>query len=44
LGLVIWIDNQYAAFTPDGRLASGLLEGKEEWLEIEGLEIKRDPE
>jgi hypothetical protein len=32
LGLVIWIDNQYAAFTPEGRIAMGVLEGKEEWL------------
>jgi len=39
LGLVIWIDNQYAAFTPEGRIAMGVLEGKEEWLEIKDLEI-----
>jgi len=44
LGLVIWIDNQYAAFHPDGRIAYGILEGKEEWLEIESMEIKRSPE
>ena len=41
LGVIIWIDNQYAAFTPEGRIAFGVLEGKEEWLEIEGLEIKQ---
>lgn len=40
LGLVIWIDNQYAAFTPTGKLAMGVLEGKDEWLEIKELEIK----
>ncbi len=44
LGVVIWIDNQYAAFTPDGKIAFGLLDGKEEWLEVEGLEIKTAPE
>jgi hypothetical protein len=41
LGIIIWIDNQYAAFTPEGKIAFGVLEGKEEWLEIEGLEIKQ---
>ncbi len=40
LGLVIWIDNQYAAFTPDGRIAMGVLEGKEEWLEIKDLVMR----
>ena len=40
LGLVIWIDNQYAAFTPEGRIAMGVLEGKDEWLEIKDLEIQ----
>ena len=43
LGIVIWIDNQYAAFTPEGKLGFGLLEGREGWLEIENLEIKRSP-
>ena len=43
LGLVIWIDNQYAAFTPEGKIAMGVLEGKEEWLEIKDLEIKTPP-
>ena len=41
MGLVIWIDNQYAAFTPEGKIAMGVLEGKEEWLEIKDLEINR---
>jgi len=44
LGLVIWIDNQYAAFKPDGRIEFGVLEGAEEWIEIEDIEIKRGPE
>lgn len=40
LGLVIWIDNQYAAFTPQGKISFGVLEGQEEWLEIENLAIR----
>jgi hypothetical protein len=37
LGLVIWIDNQYAAFPPDGRLRSGALLSQEEtWIEVIG--------
>lgn len=44
LGLVIWIDNQFAAFRPDGKISFGMLAGKEEWLEIEDMEIKRSPE
>jgi hypothetical protein len=40
LGLVVWIDNQYAAFTPQGRLAYGTQANLEAaWLEIEGLQI-----
>lgn len=44
LGVIIWIDNQYAAFTPEGKIAWGVLEGREEWLEIKNLEIKKSPE
>ncbi len=40
LGIVIWIDNQFAAFTPEGKIGFGVLAGKAEWLEIENLEIK----
>ena len=40
LGVILWIDNQYAAFSPEGKVAFGVLQGAEEWLEIEGLEIK----
>ena len=44
LGLVIWIDNQYAAFTPEGRIGFGVLENPEPaWLEIKDLEIKNRP-
>jgi hypothetical protein len=39
LGIIIWIDNQYAAFTPEGKIACGVLEGGKEWLEIEDLVI-----
>jgi hypothetical protein len=42
LGVIIWIDNQYAAFTPEGKIAFGVLEGGDEWLEIEELEIKEE--
>jgi hypothetical protein len=39
LGLVVWIDNQYAAFPPDGRLGYGALAGPSAWLEVEMLDI-----
>lgn len=40
LGLVIWIDNQFAAFPPDGKIRFGTLSQKvESSLEIKGLEI-----
>jgi hypothetical protein len=40
LGLVIWIDNQYAAFTPDGKIGFGVLENPEPaWLEISDLSL-----
>ncbi len=40
LGLVIWIDNQYAAFTPEGKIGFGVLENPEPaWLEIENLKL-----
>ncbi len=36
LGLVIWIDNQYAAFPADGRLRYGMLASEAEaWIEVE---------
>jgi len=40
LGLVIWIDNQFAAFTPEGKIGFGVLENPEPaWLEIEELQL-----
>jgi hypothetical protein len=39
LGLVIWIDNQYAAWDPQGRLASGTLEHPAAWLEISEIKM-----
>ncbi len=40
LGLVLWIDNQYAAFTPQGRLAQGSLENPAAaWLEVRNLRV-----
>jgi len=37
LGLVVWIDNQYAAWEARGRLAFGTLEHPAAWLEISGI-------
>jgi hypothetical protein len=40
LGLVLWIDNQYAAYPPDGRISFGTLPASEtHWLEIRSLLI-----
>jgi hypothetical protein len=39
LGLVIWIDNQFAAFTPEGKVGFGVLKNEAAWLEIEILEF-----
>jgi hypothetical protein len=40
LGLVIWIDNQFAAFTPEGKISAGALENPAPaWMEITDLEI-----
>jgi hypothetical protein len=41
LALVLWVDNQYAALPPDGRLRYGTLPNPEAaWIEIEGLVIR----
>ena len=41
LGLVIWIDNQYAALPPAGGLRFGTLANPQPaWLEIEGLKVQ----
>jgi hypothetical protein len=38
LGLVLWVDNQFAALPPDGRLRFGTLANPQPaWLEIAGL-------
>lgn len=39
LGLVIWLDNQFAAWRPDGRLNYGTLETKHTWIEVQDLRI-----
>ena len=40
LGLIIWIDNQYAAFTPEGKIGFGVLENTEPaWIEITDLRL-----
>jgi hypothetical protein len=39
LGVIIWIDNQYATFTPEGKIAFGVLGNREEWLEVEEIVI-----
>jgi len=39
LGLVIWIDNQYAAFTPDGKIGMGVLQNEAAWLEVKEITI-----
>ncbi|GAB4547895.1 MAG: hypothetical protein Fur002_24360 [Anaerolineales bacterium] len=38
LGVVIWMDNQFAAFTPQGKLSAGTLANDAAWLEVENLE------
>jgi hypothetical protein len=40
LGVVIWIDNQYAALPPDGRMRYGTLENPERaWIEIKQFQV-----
>ena len=42
LGVVIWIDNQFAAFTPEGKIGFGVLENPEPaWLEIKDVEVNQ---
>jgi hypothetical protein len=41
LGLVIWCDNQYMVVQPWGRLAHGVLETGEQWLEVEDIDVRR---
>ncbi len=41
LGLVIWIDNQFAAFTPEGKFAFGVLKNHEPaWLEVRDIDMR----
>jgi len=41
LGLVIWIDNQYAIASREGKFGFGLCPAPEaQWLEIEGLQVQ----
>lgn len=41
LGVVVWIDNQYAAFDPQGRIAWGVeANATELWLEVEDLAVE----
>ena len=42
LGMVLWIDNQFAAWTPQGRLKYGTLANPAAWLEIENLDIVQE--
>jgi hypothetical protein len=43
LCLVIWVDNQYAAMPPNGRLRYGTLPNPEPaWMEIRGLSLQSD--
>jgi hypothetical protein len=40
LGFVLWVDNQYAAFPPDGRIKFGSLENPvPAWIEVRNLSI-----
>lgn len=40
LGLVIWVDNQYAAFTPEGKIGFGVLANPEPaWLEVKDIDV-----
>ena len=41
LGTVIWIDNQFAAFTPEGKIGFGVLKNPEPaWLEVKDMELE----
>lgn len=44
LGLVIWIDNQFAAFPPDGKLRLGTLPSTQPvWMEVTNLKVAQAP-
>ncbi len=42
LGVVVWIDNQFAAFTPQGKLAAGVLPNAASWLEVKDLAAREE--
>jgi hypothetical protein len=40
LGLVLWVDNQYASLPPDGRIGSGTLANEHAaWIELADLKL-----
>jgi hypothetical protein len=41
LGLVIWIDNQFAAFTPEGKIGFGVLKNEAAWLDVEEIVMSK---
>lgn len=42
LGIVIWLDNQFAAWNPDGRIRWGTLKTTDNpWIEIRRLQVNR---
>lgn len=40
LGLVLWIDNQFAAWRPDGTLGAGALANPPGWMEVSAISIQ----
>lgn len=40
LGLVLWLDNQYAAWRPDGRPGYGFLENPAAWIELSDIALE----
>jgi len=40
LGLVIWIDNQYAAFPPNGKISMGTSPNPQAWMEVQDLAVE----
>ena len=44
LGLVLWIDNQYMALPPDGRLRFGALAGPDAWLDLDRVGVEASGE
>jgi hypothetical protein len=45
LGLVLWVDNQFAAFSPAGRIRFGTLANPEPaWIEIQDIQVECAPD